>query len=69
VETFSLDKKNHIGLSKLLRKLHFCFSKSEAEILILGGLVSVNGITDIRVHTKISFGDVVEVVGHKIMIE
>jgi len=69
METFSLDKKNHIGLSKLLQKLDICFSKSEAEILIIGKHVSVNGITEIREHAKISFGDIVEVKGHKIMIE
>lgn len=69
MEILSLGKKNFIELSELLRKLHFCYSKSEAEDLILGGLISVNGITDIRVHTKISFGDIVEVKGHKIMIE
>lgn len=69
METFSLDKKNHIGLSKLLQKQGICFSKSEAEDLIIGKHVSVNGITEIREHAKISFGDIVEVNNHKIMIE
>jgi len=69
MDTFSLDKKNHIGLSKLLRKLEISLSKSEAEILIIGKHVSVNGITEIREYAKISFGDIVEVNGHKIMIE
>ncbi len=69
METFSLDKKNHIVLSKLLQLLGVCFSKSEAEKLILGRKVSVNGIKEIREHAKIRFGDIVEAVGHKIMIE
>jgi len=69
METFSLDKKTHIGLSKLLRKLEICFSKSEAEDLIIGKKVSVNGITEIREHAEIHFGDIVVVGGHKIMIE
>jgi len=69
METFSLGRKNHIELSKLLRKLDICFSKSESENLIIGKLVSVNGITEIREHAKIKFGDIVEMVGHKIMIE
>ena len=69
METFSLDKKNHIRLSKLLRKLDICSSKSDAGILIIGKHVFVNGITEIREHTKINFGDMIEVNGHKIMIE
>ncbi|HEY5591688.1 MAG TPA: RNA-binding S4 domain-containing protein [Paludibacter sp.] len=69
METYSLDKKNHIGLSKLLRKLEISLSKSDAVILIIGKHVFVNGITEIREHAKISFGDIVEVKGHKIMIE
>ncbi len=69
METFSLDKKNHIELSKLLRKLNMGISKSDAEDLIIGKQVSVNGITEIREHTKISFGDTVELKGHQIRIE
>jgi len=69
METFSLDKKNHIGLSKLLRKLEICFTKSEAEDLIAGKRVSVNGIIEIREHAEIRFGDIVVVGIHKIMIE
>ena len=69
METFSLEKKNHIELSKLLRKLDISLSKSAAEDLIIGKQVSVNGITEIREHAKISFGDTVEVKGHQIMIE
>ena len=69
METFSLEKKNHIELSKLLRKLDISLSKSAAEDLIIGKQVSVNGITEIREHVKISFGDTVEVKGHQIMIE
>ena len=69
METFSLEKKNHIGLSKLLRKLDISLSKSAAEDLIIGKQVSVNGITEIREHAKIGFGDIVEVKGHQIMIE
>lgn len=69
METFSLDKKNHIVLSKLLRLFDICLSKTEALNLILDRKVTVNGIKEIRKHAKIRFGDIVEALGHKIMIE
>jgi ribosome-associated protein YbcJ (S4-like RNA binding protein) len=49
--------------------MDICFSKKEAEQLIFGRRVSVNGIKEIREHAKIRFGYMIEVNGHKIMIE
>jgi len=69
METFYLEKKNHVDLSKLLQLMDICFSKEEAEQLIFGRRVSVNGIKEIREHAKIRFGYMIEVNGHKIMIE
>jgi ribosome-associated protein YbcJ (S4-like RNA binding protein) len=69
IETFSLDKKNHVDLSKLLRLMDICYSKKEVEQLIFGRRVCVNGIMEIREHAKIRYGNIVEVNGHKIMIE
>ena len=69
METFSLEKKNHVDLSKLLQLMDICFSKKEAEQLIFGRRVSVNGIKEIREHCKIRYGNMIEVNGHKIMIE
>jgi ribosome-associated protein YbcJ (S4-like RNA binding protein) len=69
METFSLEKKNHIELSNLLQKLDISLSKSAAEDLIIGKQFAVIGITKIREHAKISFGDTVEGKGHQIMVE
>lgn len=69
METFSLEKKNYVDLSKLLQLMDICFSKKEAEGLIFGRRVSVNGIKEIREHAKIRYGNMIEVNGHKIMIE
>ena len=68
METFNLDFKSEIKLWKLLRKRDLFLTKRETKDLILLGMVSVNGITETKPGTKVSFGDVVEIQGQKIII-
>ena len=69
METFDLEFKSKIKLWKLLRKRDFFLTKREAKDLILLGLVLVNGIEETKPGKKVSFGDVVEIEGQKIIIE
>lgn len=69
METFNLEFKSQIKLRKLLRKRDLFLTKREAKDLIIFGMVSVNGITETRPGTKVSFGDVVEIEGQKIILE
>lgn len=69
METFNLEFKSQIKLWKLLRKRDLFLTKKEAKDLIIFGMVSVNGITETRTGAKISFGDIVEIEGQKIIIE
>jgi ribosome-associated protein YbcJ (S4-like RNA binding protein) len=68
METFDLEFKSRIKLWKLLRKRDLFLTKREAKDLIICGMVSVNGITETRPGARVSFGDVVEIEGQKIII-
>ena len=69
METFDLEFKSKIKLWKLLRKRDLFLTKREAKDLIICGTVLVNGIEETKPGTKVSFGDVVEIEGQKIIIE
>lgn len=69
METFSLEFKSQIKLRKLLRKRDIFLTKREAKDLIICGKVSVNGIPEMRSKAIVSFGDLVEIEGQKIIIE
>lgn len=69
METFDLEFKSQIKLRKLLRKRDLFLTKREAKDLIICGMVSVNGIEEIRPGAKVRFGDIVEIEGQKIIIE
>ena len=69
METFDLEFKSRIRLHKLLRKRGFFLTKREAKDLIICGMVSVNGIIETRPRAKVSFGDIVEIEGEKIILE
>ncbi len=69
METFNLEFKSQIKLWKLLKKRDFFLTRREAKDLIICGMVSVNGIAETRPKAKVSFGDVVEIEGQKIIIE
>lgn len=68
METFTLDFKSKIKLWKLLQKRDLFLTKRQAKDLVIVGMVSVNGITETKPGTKVSFGDVVEIQGQKIII-
>lgn len=69
METFNLELKSRIKLRKLLRKRDLFLTKREAKDLVICGMVSVNGFTETVPGTKVSFGDIVEIEGQKIIIE
>lgn len=69
METFNLGFKSKSKLHKFLRKSDLFLTKMEAKDLIICGMVSVNGITETRSGAKVSFGDLVEIEGQKIIIE
>ncbi len=69
MQTFYLDDKDKIKLSKLLLEMCICFSKEEAEMLVSMGDVFVNGIYESDPDAQIFSGDVVKVDGEKIQVE
>jgi ribosome-associated protein YbcJ (S4-like RNA binding protein) len=65
----NLELNCKIKLWKLLTGRAYFLTKREAKDLIILGLVSVNGITETRLDAKVSFGDIVEFEGQKIILE
>ncbi|HEX8517388.1 MAG TPA: RNA-binding S4 domain-containing protein [Bacteroidia bacterium] len=68
METFKL-KDDHIQLNQLLKALGWCENGADASAAIDGGLVKVNGETELRKRNKIRAGFKVEFNGNTAMIE
>lgn len=62
-------KTEYIQLSQLLKHMNFVQSGGEAKMVILEGMVFVNGEVELRVRRKLRVGDRVEFEGRKIEVQ
>lgn len=69
METFALDGHEFIELHNLLKVTSLCDSGGMAKVLIGEGLVTVDGVTELRKRCKIRSGQIVEYKGQKIIVE
>lgn len=60
MKEFVITKKDYITLQDLLKFENLVSSGGEAKMVILDGLVKVNGETEIRRQKKLRDGDIVE---------
>lgn len=65
---FKLTKGDYIQLSQLIKAVNIAGNGAEAGVMILDGIVKLNGVTEERKRAKIRVGDTVEVLGHKIVV-
>ena len=62
-------KSEYIQLSQLLKHMNFVQSGGEAKMVILDGMVFVNGEVELRVRRKLRVGDKVEFEGREIEVQ
>ncbi|MDO4190991.1 MAG: RNA-binding S4 domain-containing protein [Bacteroidales bacterium] len=58
-----------IPLISLLKAVNLVYSGSEAQDVVVDGLVKRNGAIELRKRAKIMAGDVVEFQGYRIIVE
>lgn len=68
MQTFELQGHEYIELNNLLKVTGLCGSGGIAKLLIADGLVTVDGLVELRKRCKIRQGQVVEYDGHKISV-
>jgi ribosome-associated protein len=61
--------QEYIQLSQLLKAVSIVGSGGEAKMIILDGMVKVNGETELQVRKKLRDGDVVNIEGREITIK
>lgn len=66
---FALDGHEFIELHNLLKVTGLCDSGGMAKVLVGEGLVTVDGVTELRKRCKIRSGQIVEYKGQKIIVE
>lgn len=62
-------KGEYIQLNQLIKAMAWCANGSEANELILQGLVKVNGVVELRKRNKIIVGMEVEFNNRKVSVE
>jgi ribosome-associated protein len=68
METFKLTEE-YIQLNQLLKAMAWCENGAEANAVIDGGMVKVNGVVELRKRNKIRQGFVVEFQNKKVTLE
>jgi ribosome-associated protein len=69
MKKFRLQNSEFIELNNLLKVVGLCESGGMAKAFIAEGLVNVNGKVELRKRYKTRKGDIVELQGHKIIVE
>jgi Uncharacterized conserved protein len=65
---FKLTKGDYIQLTQLIKAVNISSNGAEAGVMVLDGIVKVNGVTEDRKRAKIRIGDSVELLGHRIFV-
>lgn len=66
---FKLTKGDYIQLTQLIKSVNISGNGAEAGMMVMDGIVKVNGAVESRKRAKIRVGDVVEVLDHLVYVK